>query len=137
MLGWGRKKRETEAVAAPLAAPSSPPASDYEQKFRSNYFANTPVDLDKIQEFRNEAFPPSGPACWVDQPNALLEIERRKANREITVDEAAMAEKWTAGWLLHRQGSDRSPLGGESLERLRAGDRRGQDDAPAGTAWTR
>lgn len=64
------------------------------QKFRELYIADEPVDLIKIAEYRNDAFPPSGPSCWLDRPNALLEIERKKREHLITEAQAEICSQW-------------------------------------------
>ncbi|MGN8119594.1 phytanoyl-CoA dioxygenase family protein [Labrys sp. 22185] len=65
-----------------------------ERKFREAYIAERPVDLEAVEEFRGDAFPISGPACWLDRPNALLEVERRHDAGELSDDEAAMCKQW-------------------------------------------
>jgi ectoine hydroxylase-related dioxygenase (phytanoyl-CoA dioxygenase family) len=66
----------------------------YKRQFRKYYFAERPVNLDAITEFRNDAFPPSGPGCWLDQPDALIEVERRKQNGVLTGEQAGLCLKW-------------------------------------------
>ena len=46
MLGWGRRK---------------PTQEDYRDKFRSRYFADIPVDLERVGEFRADALPEAAP----------------------------------------------------------------------------
>jgi len=65
-----------------------------EAKFRQLYIAERPVDLDAIKEFRGDAFPDSGPACWLDRPNALLEVERRRKVGELNDGQAEMCAHW-------------------------------------------
>src|ERR1700678_4288208 len=65
-----------------------------EQKFRELYIADRPVDFIKITEFRGDAFPESGPACWLDRPNALLEVERRHRAGELTGSQADICANW-------------------------------------------
>jgi hypothetical protein len=48
-------------------------------QFRSAYFAEVPVDLEALPQFRNEFFPCSGPSCWIDRPDALVVLEERIA----------------------------------------------------------
>lgn len=62
--------------------------------FRKYYFADVAVDLNAVAEFRNDAFPRSGPACWLDQPDALLAVERKLAEQRITAAEAEICRKW-------------------------------------------
>jgi len=63
-------------------------------KFRELYIADKPVNLGAIREFRSDAFPDSGPVCWLDRPNALLEVERREGAGEITSAEAEICRQW-------------------------------------------
>jgi hypothetical protein len=62
--------------------------------FRKHYFADVPVNLDAIVEYRNDAFPASGPACWLDQPDALLAVEHRLSRGAITAEDAQMCRQW-------------------------------------------
>jgi hypothetical protein len=59
------------------------------EQFRSAYFAEVPVDLEALPQFRNEFFPHSGPSCWIDQPDALVALEERVAAGSI--DDADVA----------------------------------------------
>jgi hypothetical protein len=52
------------------------------EQFKRLYIATHPIDFSNITEFRNDAFPESGPSCWLDRPNALMEIERKERDRE-------------------------------------------------------
>src|ERR1700746_2801526 len=64
------------------------------RKFRKYYFADHPVDLSKLTEFRGDAFPVSGPASWLDQPDSLLEVERKLREGIITEVQAEMCRRW-------------------------------------------
>jgi hypothetical protein len=64
------------------------------RRFRDIYFAEQAVDLDAIGEFRNDAFPASGPACWLDRPDALVEVERRRQNGMIDAQQAELCAQW-------------------------------------------
>ncbi len=64
------------------------------EQFKRLYIATHPIDFSNITEFRNDAFPESGPSCWLDRPNALMEIERKERDREITAAQAEMCAKW-------------------------------------------
>jgi ectoine hydroxylase-related dioxygenase (phytanoyl-CoA dioxygenase family) len=64
------------------------------KRFRALYFADKPVDFYEINEFRNEAFPSSGPACWLDRPDALIEVERRRRVGTLDAQLAEMCTKW-------------------------------------------
>ena len=88
MRSWSfRKPKAGEAVVAERR--------DFRETFRERYFADVAVDLKAIAEFRAEAFPKSGPPCWLDAPNALIEIERREKANELAAADVAMAEHWT------------------------------------------
>lgn len=90
MPGWGLKRPNVRKLMRALQ-----PKADYRSRFRRFYFADVPVNLEAMGEFRADAFPKSGPQCWLDAPNALLEIERRVAAGELTPADAAIAEQWT------------------------------------------
>jgi hypothetical protein len=64
------------------------------RQFRKFYFADHPVDFLKITEFRNDAFPSSGPVCWLDRPDALIEVERRRQTGLLDSEQAEMCAKW-------------------------------------------
>ncbi len=64
------------------------------KQFRKFYFAEQAVDLHAIGEFRNDAFPNSGPVCWLDQPDALIEVNRRHQNGMIDARQVEMCKKW-------------------------------------------
>jgi len=64
------------------------------KQFQKYYFADKPVDLNRIGEFRNDAFPTSGPACWLDRPDALIELERRRQSGIIDAEQAEICAKW-------------------------------------------
>ncbi len=64
------------------------------KRFGEIYIAKQPVDLARLGEFRADAFPESGPCCWLDRPDALLEIERRAQAGEITAAQAEICVKW-------------------------------------------
>lgn len=65
------------------------------RRFSEIYIGERPVDLARFGEFRSEAFPACGPFCWLDQPNALREIGRKRRSGEITAAEADICERWT------------------------------------------
>jgi len=69
-------------------------ARDGEARFRKYYFADVPVDLNAIREFRGEAFPASGPPCWLDSPDSLIEVDRRLQKGIISPEQAKICEKW-------------------------------------------
>ncbi len=69
--------------------------------FRRHYFADVPVDLDAIGELRGDAFPASGPAPWLDRPDALLAVDRRLAEGTITAGDAELCRQWIVdGYLI-------------------------------------
>jgi hypothetical protein len=99
MFGVRKLLSKAKRIAHP--APSnaavdltSSDAGGLREKFHELYVAERPVDLGSIGEFRADAFPDSGPACWLDRPNALLEVERRQKAGEITDAEADMCTQW-------------------------------------------
>src|SRR5208283_6128651 len=77
------------------AAKEAKRAQDSLKRFKELFLADESVDLARIGEFRHEAFPRCGPFCWLDQPNALLEIERKRREGEITDAQAEICVKWT------------------------------------------
>jgi hypothetical protein len=79
-----------EKVKAPKEAA---PEKKAKEQFKRLYIATHPIDFSNITEFRNDAFPGSGPSCWLDRPNALMEIERKERDREITAAKAEMRAK--------------------------------------------
>lgn len=56
--------------------------------FRKNYFADVPVDLEALPQYRNEFFPRSGPLPWIDQPDALATLEQKVSARSIDPSDA-------------------------------------------------
>jgi hypothetical protein len=86
-----RRRMTTKAIKK---GPEKPKPTALEQKFHKVYIADRAVDLDATPEFRGDAFPISGPYCWLDRPNALLEVERRQAAGELSDDEASMCKQW-------------------------------------------
>src|SRR5579872_222305 len=64
------------------------------RKFRDLYIADQVVDFTTVKQFRGDAFPSSGPASWLDRPNALLEVERRHRLGELTGSQAELCTKW-------------------------------------------
>jgi phytanoyl-CoA dioxygenase PhyH len=62
--------------------------------FRARYFADEPVDLDAIGDFKLENFPDSGPRPWLDEPDALARIDRRLAAGKFTAAEADVCRGW-------------------------------------------
>src|SRR5476651_80297 len=81
----------SEKVKARQAAARERKAKEH---FKKIYIATHPVDFSAITQYRNDAFPESGPSCWLDRPNALMEIERREQNHEITPVQAEICTKW-------------------------------------------
>jgi hypothetical protein len=54
-----------------------------EALFRKRYFADVPVDLEAMPQYRKELFPDSGPQPWIDRPDALAVLEQKIAAKEI------------------------------------------------------
>jgi hypothetical protein len=70
-------------------------------RFKTYYEAETPVDLNGIGEFRNDAFPRHRASCWLDLPNADSEIDRRLQRKLITPEQAEACHFWIAnGYLI-------------------------------------
>ena len=65
-----------------------------EKKFRRRYFAEIPVDIEAIGEYRAECFPASGPAPWLDRPDALDRIAQKEKCGELTGSDAEACRKW-------------------------------------------
>jgi hypothetical protein len=69
--------------------------------FRDRYIADVPVDLARIAEYRAEAFPQSGPACWLDRPDALLRIDEKVRAGDISDAQADCCRQWvTEGYVI-------------------------------------
>ena len=64
------------------------------QPFRQTYVADVPVDLETLPQFRGEFFPSSGPAPWIDRPDALLRTERMIAEGRISEADAEICRKF-------------------------------------------
>jgi hypothetical protein len=77
-----------------LKLPRWLPARKRTKQFHKFYFAERAINLYAIEAFRNDAFPDSGPACWLDRPDALIEVERRRQNGMIDAQQAAICVKW-------------------------------------------
>lgn len=65
-----------------------------ESRFRGSYFADEPVDLDAIRDYKLESFPPSGPLPWLDREDAETLIEGKSARGEISDDQARRCREW-------------------------------------------
>ncbi len=66
----------------------------YPAQFSRYYTAEIPVDLDRIGEFRGDAFPNCASGCWLDQPNALQEIAGRETRGELSGEDAHMCRQF-------------------------------------------
>ena len=95
MLEWLRAKSKPTKAQDAADRVLRPPTREVQKKFRQAYFADIPVDLETVGEFRADAFPRSGPLCWLDSPNALIEIDRRREAGELSDADAAIAENWS------------------------------------------
>ena len=60
----------------------------------TGYFAEVPVDVSKLSSLRAEHFPYSGPYPWLDQPDALEQIEARVHDGRLTFDQAEQCRFW-------------------------------------------
>lgn len=90
------KNRMTRHLLAP--AKKSLDAARYalegEAKFRAKYFADVPVDLGAISEFRSERFPNAGPMAWLDRPDWQAELTRRHTSGQLNDEQAAICRQW-------------------------------------------
>lgn len=59
-------------------------------------FADEPLRTSQLPSFRAEHFPYSGPYPWLDQDDALGQVESRLARDEITETEAGLCRYWVA-----------------------------------------
>jgi hypothetical protein len=82
--------RSTLRIRTRLGLHHSPAVPDWPHTI----VPDVPVDLAAMDAFRVENFPDSGPAPWLDRPDAEAEIERRLRNRMITDAEADRCRKW-------------------------------------------
>ena len=57
-------------------------------------FADKRVKVSQLPSFRAEHFPYSGPYPWLDQPDALEQIENKLRNRLINEEEARQCRYW-------------------------------------------
>lgn len=64
--------------------------------FRQNYFADVAVALEELPQFRGELFPPSGPACWIDRPDALLHLQEMLATGVIDESDEELCRRFIA-----------------------------------------
>src|SRR5436190_9134854 len=72
-----------------------------DREFRDRYFAEIPVNIEAIDEFRVENFPACGPYPWLDKPDALEQIDKKLAAGTITANDAAQCRKWvTDGYII-------------------------------------
>jgi ectoine hydroxylase-related dioxygenase (phytanoyl-CoA dioxygenase family) len=62
--------------------------------FRRRYAADKAVDLSRIDEFRNDAFPSHEPDCWLDRPDAAALINDRLRAGEIDTIQAEACRYW-------------------------------------------
>jgi ectoine hydroxylase-related dioxygenase (phytanoyl-CoA dioxygenase family) len=63
-------------------------------RFGRYYFADQPVDLDHVGELRRDRLPDAGPFCWLDRPDAFLQIDRKRAKGAIDETAAEMCREW-------------------------------------------
>lgn len=63
-------------------------------RFGVRHFAGGPIGPFRIPEFRNELFPRSRAACWVDRTDAFREVDEKLARAEIGAAEADACRKW-------------------------------------------
>jgi hypothetical protein len=64
-------------------------------------FADQPVRISRIRSFRAEHFPYSGPYPWLDEDDAMNQIDSRLQRKEITGREAELCRCWaTNGYVI-------------------------------------
>ena len=63
--------------------------------FRLGHFAERPVNLAHMGDYKLERFPPSGPLPWLDEPDAESRIDRKLASGALTAREAEAFRHWT------------------------------------------
>src|SRR6188768_3780600 len=59
-------------------------------------FADEPLSTSQLPSFRAEHFPYSGPYPWLDQDDALAQVQTRLGRNEITEIEADLCRYWAA-----------------------------------------
>jgi hypothetical protein len=70
-------------------------------RFRRAYDASTAVDLSRVSEFRDDAFPHDAPDCWLDRPDAGDAIETRLKRGDIDPHQADALRFWVEnGYLI-------------------------------------
>src|SRR5689334_5017704 len=67
--------------------------SAVERRF-APYFADVPVDLDGLGDYKIESFPASGPKPWLDGDDAEARIAQKLAAGEISEEEARACRQW-------------------------------------------
>lgn len=84
-----------------------------ESRFRESYFADEPVDLDAIRDYKLESFPRSGPLPWLDAEDAAARIEEKLARGAITGEQARQCRAWARdGFLVLERFFDPDALDG-------------------------
>jgi ectoine hydroxylase-related dioxygenase (phytanoyl-CoA dioxygenase family) len=72
------------------------------KEFRRFYSLGDPVDLTRIKEFRNDAFPQGEPTCWLDRPDGEEQVAQKLARGEIDAVKAEACRFWIANGYLIR-----------------------------------
>jgi len=67
-------------------------------------FADIPVKVGRLPYFRREKFPDSGPAPWLDRPDAEERIAERLDLGEISAADAALCRAWQRDGFVHLPG---------------------------------
>ncbi len=68
---------------------------------QTSNFADETVDISQISSLRARNFPYSGPYPWLDQPNALEQIEKRIQTGQLTAYESDQCRYWVShGYLI-------------------------------------
>lgn len=66
----------------------------YLRQLEKNCIAEQPVNLTRLQYFRSEVFPNSGPIPWLDRPNAKSQISERLRSNEIDSHQKQQCQFW-------------------------------------------
>jgi hypothetical protein len=106
---------ERERVNEPPTETANPPENitqnpdsliiDPLEEFKTNYFAEEPVDLNQFEYFRAGKFPNSGPFPWLDSPNALAEINQQQESGVLSAEEAEYCRQWVRDGIIILKGA--------------------------------
>jgi hypothetical protein len=72
----------------------TPPVAWTRSRTEPPVVPDVPVDISTMSVYRTERFPRSGPAPWLDRPEARSLIRQREERGEISAWEGMLARKW-------------------------------------------